>query len=111
MTITIPKITFNGFYFDRAIFDNQWLLEGLQVDHPSVSVEVQQAEKKEAGTVRFDPAAFIRLPLFMKTCAIRKISISGANVGLNIHSPGKTRSWSRFGHPVKPCRNPAVQCG
>jgi len=87
-TITIPEIRFNGFYFDRAIFDNEWLLNGVYVENPSVYLET-----KDEGRVTGD-GGVIKFPPFMKTVAVNKISISGANIGLAIHRPDKVRSYS-----------------
>jgi hypothetical protein len=95
-TITIPEIRFNGFYFDRAIFDNQWLLEGLFVDHPEVSFDIRQDDSKGAGSGH-DPLGLLRIPPFMKTIAVRKVSVTGASAGLILHRPGKTTSYSLSG--------------
>jgi hypothetical protein len=93
-TITIPEIRFNGFFFDRAIFDNQWFLESLQVDRPSVSVEIRQDETLSGQSARTDPARLIRIPPFMKTVAVDKVTVAGATAALVIHQPGKTLSYS-----------------
>jgi len=98
-TVTIPKIQFNGFYFDRAIFDNQWLVEGLYVDHPTIDLEITQDKNKassdKAGeSLRFDPAGFITTPRFMKTVAVRNFSITGASAGVLIHKQDSLRSYS-----------------
>ena len=93
-TITIPEIRFNGFYFDRAIFDNQWLLEELKVDNPLVEVEFRQDEKKNPKSQIPNPKSEIKVPPFIKTLAVRKISIAGARVGLIMHQAGKTKSYS-----------------
>ncbi len=92
--ISIPEIRFNGFYFDRAIFDNQWLLDTLYVDHPSVSVEIWQDEMKAAAPRQVDPASFIKIPPFMNTLSVHKVSILGADAGLIIHRLDKTRSYA-----------------
>ena len=92
VTITIPEIQLNGFYFDRAIFDNQWLVDSLYVDHPITSVELMQDQSIAKGSGHPDPLSFIRIPPFMKTLAVNKISISHAAAGLIIHGPEKTRS-------------------
>ena len=92
--ISIPEIRFNGFYFDRAIFDNQWLLDTLYVDHPSVSVEIWQDEMKATAPWKIDPASVIKIPPFMNTLFVHKVSVSGADAGLIIHRPDKTLSYA-----------------
>jgi hypothetical protein len=101
-TITIPEIRFNGFYFDRAIFDNQWLLEELRVERPVVEVEkitnyklqITKEGKKADGSGHFDPSDFVRIPPFIKTLAVRKITVADARVGVIMHQAEKTRSYS-----------------
>jgi len=93
-TITIPEIRFRGFYFDRAIFDNQWLLEELSIDHPKVEMELIHSDTQKGDPVKFNPAGIIRFPPFMTTVAVRKITVNEANAVLQLHQPGKISSHS-----------------
>jgi hypothetical protein len=95
-TITIPEIQFKGFYFDRAIFDNEWLLEGLNVDHPTLHLEIKQDEGKyEVKRGKYEDNGIIEFPTFMKTVAVRKVSIMNANATLIQHWLDSTRSYSQ----------------
>ncbi|MCX6303692.1 MAG: DUF748 domain-containing protein [Bacteroidetes bacterium] len=93
-TITIPEMRFNGFFFDRAIFDNQWLLESLYIDHPSIYAEISSDGPGAGNSRHVDPADFIRIPAFMKTVAVNKVTIAGANTGLIIHRPAQSQSYA-----------------
>lgn len=46
------------------------------------------------GSGQIDLSGVIKIPPFMKTLAVRKISIEGARVGLVLHGDEKTNSWS-----------------
>ena len=92
--VTIPEIRLNGFYFDRAIFDSQWLVGSIALDHPSVNLEIRQDETKQTVSWKVDPMSLVKIPPFMKTVEAGRVSIAGAEAGLVIRSPGKTRSYS-----------------
>ncbi|MEI7897122.1 MAG: hypothetical protein WCJ26_08805 [bacterium] len=93
-TVTIPEIRFSGFYFDRAIFDNEWLLNGIYVENPMVSVEMRQDGTEKSATGHIDPANVITMPPFIKTISVPEISVSGASAGLIVHGPAGIRTWS-----------------
>jgi hypothetical protein len=93
-TITIPEIRFNGFYFEQAIFDNEWRLDGLFVDHPRVEIEMQQDGAGMTNDKLRITNYELRIPSFMKTLAVRNVSVTGANAGLVIHRPDKTLAYS-----------------
>ncbi|MEI7500501.1 MAG: hypothetical protein WCK84_08620 [Bacteroidota bacterium] len=93
-TITIPEIRFNGFYFDRAIFDNQWLLEDLYVERPLVYLEMQQDNTKVNRLRPVDPSNLVRIPTFMKIVAVNKVSVADAEVGLMIKQHDSLHSYS-----------------
>ncbi|MDP1622698.1 MAG: DUF748 domain-containing protein [Bacteroidales bacterium] len=93
-TLTIPEMQLNGFWFDRAIFNNQWLLEKIYVDHPMLSLEIRQNETKSTGSTHIDPAGLIRFPPFMKTVVVNNISIVSADAGLIIHQSEKTSAYT-----------------
>ena len=95
-TITIPEIRFSGFYFDRAIFDNRWLLDGVYIENPSVYLEMKEDEGRKTRDERrrTRDEGFMKFPPFMKTVEVGKISVSGANIGLAIHQPEKIHSYS-----------------
>ncbi|MFZ4522087.1 MAG: DUF748 domain-containing protein [Bacteroidales bacterium] len=93
-TITVPEMRFKGFSFERAIFDNEWLLESLEVDHPSVAAEIRQEEARPSGGAKVEPAGIIRLPPFMKTVSVGKVDINGARAGVTLHRAGKTSSYA-----------------
>ena len=93
-TITIPELRIGGFYFDKAIFNDQWLLNTLYADHPEVSVEIRHPEGVEAPRARVEPAGIIRVPPFMKSISVSKVSVTGANAALMIRRGDKTSSYS-----------------
>jgi hypothetical protein len=93
-TITIPEIRLKSFYFDRAIFDNQWLLDELYVEHPDASFDIRQRKTTATGSSHFDPAGLVNFPPFMETVAVRKVSISNADAVVVIHQSDTTRSYS-----------------
>ncbi len=94
VNITIPEIRFTGFYFDRAIFDNEWLLDGIYLDHPSVQYEMRHDESQGTGSGHVDPASLISTPQFMNTIAVHEFTVSGGDGQMIIHRPNKTQTWS-----------------
>jgi len=93
-TISIPEIRLKSFYFDRAIFDNQWLLDELYVEHPDASFDIRQPKTAATGSGHFDPAGLIKFPPFMETVAVKKVSISNADAMVVIHQSDTARSFS-----------------
>ncbi len=94
VSVTIPEIRLHGFFFDRAIFDNVWMLDSMAVDHPQVVVEIGQDTAKLNKSGVPVPSGYIRMPPFMKTADVKKVSISDATAGLIVHKPGKSQSYS-----------------
>lgn len=95
--ITIPEIRLHGFYFDKAIFEKQWLVEGIYVERPALSIEMIQdkvVKNEQQKTSHFDPVGLIEFPAFMKTVAVSKLSIVNADARLIIRRHDSTRSWS-----------------
>ena len=96
-SISIPEIRLRGFYFDKAIFEKQWLVEEIYVERPDLTIEMNQENEmknEKQKTELFDPAGLIKFPTFMKTIAVSKLSIVHADARLIIHRHDSTRSWS-----------------
>jgi len=91
--LTIPEIRLNGFYFDRAIFDNKWQLDDLSIDHPSAELSMNQVVGQSGKSRKLDPGTLIKLPKFMKTLFVGKTVIEGADIRLSINQPDRTRKY------------------
>ncbi|MCK9218731.1 MAG: DUF748 domain-containing protein [Bacteroidales bacterium] len=76
VTATIPELRINGFYFDRAVFDKEWLVNQIVMDEPSVFIDMKIPDKKTETTIH--PSPPFSLPPFMKVLDIRSILIKNA---------------------------------
>jgi hypothetical protein len=92
VTIAIPELRFNGFYFDKAIFDNQWQMTDILVDHPKVVFETKEALPNAGNTGHIDPGSILKVPPVMNSVAIDHIRVTSAQFELIAHKAGKTVS-------------------
>jgi len=93
LNLSVPEIRLNGFYFDRAIFDNKWQLDALSINHPSAELIMNRVAGQSGTSRRLDPESLIRIPRFMKTILLGNASIEGADILLNIKQPDQTRIY------------------
>ncbi len=75
-TANIPRLNLSGFYFDKAIFDKEWIVGKIEAIEPSVFVEMKAVKKSSGG---------IHLPLLMKNLKISSVLLSNADIGLRVH--------------------------
>lgn len=75
-TANIPRLNLTGFYFDKAIFDKNWIIEKIEAINPSLFVEMKPVKKSSRG---------IRLPLLMKSLKVYSVQFFNASIGVNIH--------------------------
>ncbi len=94
---TIPEAKVTGFYFDRAIFDNEWIFDNIRLQSPVFAAELRKAEAK-SKTVG-DPLQpyVLHLPPFMETLRIRTIEINNAEMGVLTIENGKQNTLSLKG--------------
>ena len=47
LSLSIPELKLNGFYFDKAIFEKTWMLDRIEVKNPSVIIALNPGGKPE----------------------------------------------------------------
>jgi len=93
-TVNIPEFHIMGFYFDKAIFDNEWEFKRIVAKDPSVFVEIKRDPSKPVKSV-WDSGNFsIKLPPFMKSLKIPSLKINNASVGVTVLQNDSIRSFS-----------------
>ena len=89
ITASIPELEFTGFYFDKAIFDHEWLLDKIRIVQPEISMETRDVKRKSEGFENQEYPGSIILPPFIKKLSINSISIDKAR-GTVQHWKGDT---------------------
>lgn len=82
VTATIPSVRINDFYFDKALFENNWIVRSIIVSNPSAEVTVfskKDGEKPGTGKI---PVAF---PYKESTGSFRIDSILLKNAKTKLH--------------------------
>jgi hypothetical protein len=94
VTAKIPELRITGFYFDRAIFENEWVFNRILVEEPSVFVEVKKEDTENLKSNRNTRDFSIKLPPFMKTLDVRSLMVNSAQIGVNFLHHDSVRSYS-----------------
>jgi hypothetical protein len=85
ISVTIPELKLKGFYFDKAIFNNEWRLSRVYADHPFVNIEILKSGSAVNGQGIISQSYSINPPPFIKTLSIQDILVKGAELQLSRH--------------------------
>ncbi|MCK9204243.1 MAG: hypothetical protein M0P58_07395 [Bacteroidales bacterium] len=114
-TISVPELRLNGFYFDRAIFDNEWSFDRITLEEPSLLVEMKKPNTRAIAGQKKKQELTLVLPHFMKTLNIRSLDVNQATVKLDVWKDDSLRSYnldnihlavSRFHYDSATCAHP-----
>ncbi|MEI6886068.1 MAG: hypothetical protein WCO02_16370 [Bacteroidota bacterium] len=81
VTATIPKLKINDFYFDKALFESNWIVGSIIVSNPEAEVSIISRKGKQQGTAKI-PLAF---PYKSSTGSFRIDSILIKNARTKLH--------------------------
>jgi len=93
-TVNIPEFHIAGFYFDKAIFENEWEFKRIFAEDPSVFVEIKQDSLKPDTGVWASGDFQIKLPPFMKSLKISSLRANNARAGVTVLRNDSIRSFS-----------------
>lgn len=85
ISVSIPELKLTGFYFDKAIFNNEWRLSRVYADHPVVNIEILKSGSAVSGEGIISRSYSINPPPFIKTLSIQDILVKGADLQLLRH--------------------------
>lgn len=88
----IPRISLNGFYFDKAIFDRNWQIDHVIVDQPELSVSLFQDSviKTERRSVELNE--MIQIPPVFENVSVNKLLIYHAGLNYSKRKADKVTS-------------------
>ncbi len=81
--ISIPDLDICGFYFDRALFNREWIIDSLIFRNPSVTMSIEKRTPQES----ISGQSGVLLPPFMKRLVLQKSRLINSTV--SISRPGQ----------------------
>lgn len=93
-TLVLPSLTMKGFYFDKAIFSNQWEMDEIRIEEPALVMEVRPEERNDNQSKDLLQFQKIKLPPFMKSLDVGKIKMKNGSFDLKLTKRNTTRSYS-----------------
>lgn len=79
-TISIPELNINGFYFDKAIFNNEWFMDQVYFDKPVVHVDLFSTGNQVKESNYLTRNYTFTPPPFIKTLYVQKIDFVEASL-------------------------------
>lgn len=84
VSASLPDLKLKGFYFDKAIFDNEWLLDKIQMNQPQIRVEIRKEPPGNKVGTRVVNRYSLKLPPFIHALNIGSVIASRADATLVI---------------------------
>jgi hypothetical protein len=88
----IPDIRISGFWFDKAIFRDQWEIDSISITQPEVSLDITRSDNSKSSVVSINPDKLFTLPVFMKSADVRTFFITDGDFSLTRRTDGIVRN-------------------
>lgn len=96
--LSIPDFRIKGFYFDRAIFDNQWDIDSISVMNPSLDIGFPGNDNAGKPVSAINPDRIFDLPVFIKSMNIGRTDFRDGNLGLTFTNPKGAENFKVRGY-------------
>ncbi len=92
--LVLPSLTMKGFYFDKAVFSNQWKMDEIKIEKPALVLDVRPDERNKHQSTDLLKAQKIKLPPFMTSLDVGKVRMNEGSFDLRVTKENATRSYS-----------------